>query len=261
MKKVILGFAASALVLGLHVRGNTNSMTPPAGYTGAPGQSNCTSCHAGTVNSGSGSVNLISAPAAYVPGATYTLQLVVNDISQMRFGFELAALTSSNQQAGSFTLINANNTAIQTANRISYVSHRNAGVGNSWTFQWTAPATNVGPVTFYMAGNAANGNSSDRGDLIYTNRVILNPQAISGIVETEKSVSRIYPNPVSSTLNVELPKSHSVKVLDHTGKEVSNLAGITEKEPLDVRNFPNGTYFLQVTGKETRELKRFVVQH
>ncbi|MBC7931811.1 MAG: PQQ-dependent sugar dehydrogenase, partial [Rubrivivax sp.] len=39
--------------------------------------------------------------------------------------------------------------------------------GASWTFRWTAPAEDVGPVTFYAAGNHANGDGNTSGDNIY----------------------------------------------------------------------------------------------
>ncbi|MBI3950760.1 MAG: VCBS repeat-containing protein [Acidobacteria bacterium] len=40
--------------------------------------------------------------------------------------------------------------------------------GNTWTFDWVAPSTNVGDVGFYGAGNASNGNNANTGDKIYT---------------------------------------------------------------------------------------------
>ena len=38
----------------------------------------------------------------------------------------------------------------------------------SWEFQWTAPDADVGPITFYAAGNASNGNFNPIDDYIYT---------------------------------------------------------------------------------------------
>ena len=51
-----------------------------------------------------------------------------------------------------------------------YIKHTLAGTGNSsWKVQWTAPSKAVaGPVTFYAAGNDANGDGSNQGDTIYT---------------------------------------------------------------------------------------------
>jgi len=45
-----------------------------------------------------------------------------------------------------------------------------------YTFSWMPPATNVGPVHFYVAGNAVNNNHmADAGDHVYTNSYILTP--------------------------------------------------------------------------------------
>ena len=44
----------------------------------------------------------------------------------------------------------------------------------SWQYQWTAPAASVASVTFYAAGNAANGTGNTSGDYIYTQSAIVN---------------------------------------------------------------------------------------
>ena len=44
------------------------------------------------------------------------------------------------------------------ATPIEFIQHSLAGNSNSFTFDWTPPATDVGPVRVYAAGNAANGN-------------------------------------------------------------------------------------------------------
>ena len=64
--------------------------------------------------------------------------------------------------AGSFSLISGNakssinSTSISGGTR-SYMNHTssgNSGSGsNTWIFNWTAPSTNVGPVTFYTIVN------------------------------------------------------------------------------------------------------------
>src|SRR5688572_23604393 len=193
MRKFFFGFAAAALVVGLNFRASTNAFTPPIGYTGAPGQATCVSCHSGTLNSGTGSLALLGTPSGgYVPETTYSLQINVNDASKTRFGFEMVALTSANAQAGTFSLMSTNNTALQTSGGKTYVSHKNASsTNNTWTFNWQAPATNVGPVTFYFVGNAANGNNTDTGDNIYSTSVVLNPATTTGIKEENTTTLKL----------------------------------------------------------------------
>src|SRR6185369_438842 len=47
--------------------------------------------------------------------------------------------------------------------------------GASFQFDWIPPSTNVGPITLYVAGNAANGDANLTGDHIYTSSVQLDP--------------------------------------------------------------------------------------
>jgi len=40
-----------------------------------------------------------------------------------------------------------------------------------WTFNWVAPSSDVGRVTFYAAGNQANNNGNETGDQIYVTSI------------------------------------------------------------------------------------------
>jgi hypothetical protein len=263
MKKIFICLAASALIVGLNFRASTSSSTPPPGYSGAPGQTNCTSCHSGTVNSGSGSVTLSGLPSSgYTPGAQYTITINITDASKVRFGFEMVALTTANAQAGTFILVSSNNTSLQLSGGKTYVGHLSANSTKTWTVNWNAPATNVGAVTFYLVGNAANGNSTDTGDNIYSTSVALSPASPTGVKEENTISLNFYPNPATEKLHVDFTeKTTRLKILDLTGREVFSKIPLENSRQLDVSNYPNGTYFLQVEQEKTTQLKRFVVQH
>ena len=72
-------------------------------------------------------------------------------------------------------------TGFKTGLLTVFIQHTSAGTRNglkggaTFQFDWTPPATNAGPVTLFVAGNAANGNGSPTGDLIYTSSVQLSP--------------------------------------------------------------------------------------
>ncbi|PYS98429.1 MAG: hypothetical protein DMF63_16230 [Acidobacteria bacterium] len=147
---------------------------PPAGFTGAPGEETCANCHFGPTTGGTFTV--MQAPANYVPGQSY--QIVVRhenaDVSLHRWGFQLTALAGTSM-AGSFANLGGGLTQIVGGQGgRDYIEHTSAGTFNNqtgsaqWTFNWTAPATNVGPVTFYAAGNQANGDGMAGGDRIIT---------------------------------------------------------------------------------------------
>jgi hypothetical protein len=152
----------------------------PTGRTGAPGESNCTDCHA--ANSGSGQISII-APSNYTPGQTYQIQVqhATADTTRKKWGFELISLAGT-AMAGSYTNTTTN-TRIRAAAPRSYVTHTTAGTypnqlsGAVWTFSWTAPATNVGNVTFYAAGLQGDNDGTEDGDQTYTANVVVQPQA------------------------------------------------------------------------------------
>jgi len=159
-----------------------NSTGPPAGVTGAPGELTCTSCHTGPENTGQFS---IEAPASYVPGQTIsiTVRHTSSDTRSKIWGFQLTALTSSAEKAGSLqnpgSLGVLNNDGPGSARQ--YIQHTlesnfsGQTGGASWTFNWVAPATDVGPVTLYAAGNQGNNNGVNTGDQIYTATATINP--------------------------------------------------------------------------------------
>jgi len=70
--------------------------------------------------------------------------------------------------------------ACGTAAPLEYIEHTLAGAkitpvgaGYSWTFTWTPPSTDDGPVILYAAANAANADLSESGDHIYTTSLAL----------------------------------------------------------------------------------------
>ncbi|MEP6925901.1 MAG: choice-of-anchor V domain-containing protein [Pyrinomonadaceae bacterium] len=174
------GFAIAGFTLNNFFVQTTTAFSsgPPASNTGAPGEATCSNCHIS--NTGNGQFT-ITAPQNYAPGQTYQIVVrhIATDQTRKRWGFQLTAL-ANNTAAGSFANLSGNTQIIAGSNR-SYVEHTATGTfanqlnGAVWTFNWTAPATNVGPVTFYAAGNQANNDGSSNGDQIYLTNVMVPP--------------------------------------------------------------------------------------
>jgi len=88
----------------------------------------------------------------------------------------LTVLTASNTKAGQLQNTSQTNLITNDGPGFSrdYIEHGPGGTfqgqagGASWTFPWVAPATDVGPVTFYVATNMANNNGNSTGDFIFT---------------------------------------------------------------------------------------------
>ena len=148
---------------------------PPDGRTGSPADSlltcNDTGCHNNyALNSGSAAFS-ISAPSSYTLGETLSISISFSNSSTAKHGFELSALDTNNNHVGIFSSVDGDDNT-QTSNG-DYIKHTSAGSsqsGNaSWNVQWTAPTSEVqNPVTFYAAGNEANGDGTNQGDYIYT---------------------------------------------------------------------------------------------
>lgn len=150
------------------------SFDPPDEKTGAPNETTCMDCHVGNDLDASGGSLMLTVPETYIPSEVYTIVVNLSREGQSRWGFEMTALDADGTRAGSFANDDAGNTQLSEANSRQYIQHTSNGTAqgtndeHSWTFQWTAPDADVGPITFYAAGNAANGDFGTAGDYIYT---------------------------------------------------------------------------------------------
>ncbi len=152
------------------------SATPPAGYTGATGGfGTCANagCHNSFgLNSGGGSVTAPGLPVGtYTANTAYNFSIVITHgtADRTRWGFSIKAVnTSTGASVGTFS--DANTNAAPNATELSHLNAPFTGASNTYTFgnlTWTAPATPV-PVTFYIVGNASNGDGSALLDYIYS---------------------------------------------------------------------------------------------
>jgi uncharacterized protein (TIGR03437 family) len=245
----------------------SNQDGPLPRHTGGPfpGEQTCaiTDCHIGIpVNSGGGRVTMTidGLPVeqyGYLPGETVPVVVRVEDPAQVRWGFELSArLADGCSQAGSFaTSPNESEAAVQiyTTNSmdnipecppaplqfpIHWVPKTGPG-GASYEFNWTAPATAAGPVTFAAAGNAANGNQEPTGDHIYTTSAVVQPAAVepapkpsigSGAVVVATGtpvVANVSPNAILTIFGQEFAPAGTLVVnpeVDGQGKVSTRLA-------------------------------------
>jgi len=152
---------------------------PPPAHTGGFGEPTCRACHSDAgLNEPGGTLTLSGAPASYEPGKTYQLDVVLRRAGMLRAGFQLAARfaegAATGAQAGTFAPADARSIVTwDTLTQVSYIEHNLAGTAlagdaGHWIVRWTAPATARGPVSFNVAGNAANDDDSPLGDFIYT---------------------------------------------------------------------------------------------
>lgn len=149
----------------------------PEGGTGAPGEETCEICHNSfPLNSGVGQVS-IAAPETYQPGQTYQITVTSSssDPNVKIWGFLLTTLNGENQPAGNLVSTSTNTlfeTGVGSFPNRQYIRFANGFpdvIGTvSWVFDWTAPATADGPITFYSSFIDGNFDGTDLGDYIYT---------------------------------------------------------------------------------------------
>jgi uncharacterized protein (TIGR03437 family) len=199
---VFLFFCALFVAFGLKgARVNANVSGAPPSRTGAPGELTCAiaACHIGSaVNTDGSEFTINGFPSNYTPGQEYDITITLSRSGRQRFGFQATVIDDMGREAGTLTATDNNRTQVFPGvvgpNLRRYISHTlNGSSGSnqiSWTFRWRAPATDVGRITIYAAGNAANNNgSADSGDLIYTRSVSAQPQVAIPAVATVSAAS------------------------------------------------------------------------
>ncbi len=167
---------AGVLLAGLAPVVPALSGGPPDGHTWAPTKPRedcCCSCHDYARNTGPGVMEIRGVPSRYTPGARYLLLVVVEMAGQQRWGFELSVRDADLGQAGD--LLPRDETVQRSAtDGIQFAKHAAGalwGPSGRWNLTWVAPSAGTGRVTFYGAGNAANGDGDWTDDWIYTTSV------------------------------------------------------------------------------------------
>jgi uncharacterized protein (TIGR03437 family) len=181
----------------------------PVGHTGAFGQPSCdqAGCHRRGDLDRELSVRVDVGP--YVPGATQRVRVIMESQASS-WGFQLTArrAADTNQPAGRFASVNQ---FVEVrcptgqfapaggcgAGTVEYVTHSSEGsrpAGQSpqriFSFDWTAPASDVGDVVFAVAGVAADGDGGINNDVTATaTRVSLYAPTHSPTLDTGGVVS------------------------------------------------------------------------
>lgn len=248
-----------------------------AGYTGSPGENYCTQCHSDfPINSGGGSayINVNVTGGSYVPGQTYQVSVTVTHTGLGLFGLGVEALLNSNNtNAGTFVITNSTETQIKVANTKNNVVHKlNGGLASNtktFNFNWTAPATDLGAVTFYVSGLASNNDGGTSGDYVY-DATLLIQSPTSGIESNSTTQDfNIYYNNVNHNIHISLINNENNKVMgtiyNIKGQKVSELFSETMIGSIE-RNFPiseklqNGIYIIQIKQGNNIINKKFFIE-
>ena len=286
MKKVVLLLTAIAATFIILTAG-TNTDNGKAGYTNSPGEGNCTTsgCHTSfAVNTGGGSISISSTNMPMMPtlmydtGVTYHMTVTVARSGNSLFGFCVEALDTTGNNAGTLVITNSAKTQIKTriinsVVRRSVVQQLNGGasVGSmAFNFDWTSPSTNIGNVSFYFAGVAANGSGTSLGDYVYYSNQVVTFNIVSGIsnLNSANKIS-VFPIPVQDHFNVNYQTKAigtvKIKLITMQGSLAAELFNKIEVSGEHTENFylPSnlsaGNYILTIESSEGISAQKILI--
>jgi len=241
---------------------------PIAGRTGAPNDicndltCNVTPCHDSYgLNTGKALFS-ITAPSTYEKGKTTNIVVKFVNSNTSLHGFEITAIDTTNTKVGTFT--STDDTTQTESYRNQYAAHTTIGTAeSSWTIQWSAPSENVsGPITFYAAGNEANGNSLSSGDYIYTDTA-----TISLATECVPSTLKIKPKKVvqkrgkSAVVTVTVKGENNEPCANHTVYASSANKKVTINESTETNENGKAKFTVTAGNEKGKDVITFSTQN
>jgi len=276
MKKRILffgGVAILALSLSSYSDGPGNHASLNCTAGGGPGNCAGSGCHSpNTTNTTTQLVvsNTMGGPeiTKYTPGATYYVALTgTNSASLPGYGFQVAAVTAGNIQAGSFiigSITDQHTTSFIGAGSVQLIENKRiipytSGPGVYETdFQWTAPVAGKGTVTLYSILLAADGDGTEAGDQANAaTPVAIDEAGASDVNEVGNDFAiTAYPNPVRDKLQLKMTGAsngiYTLSVYDMTGKQIArNILPVSSRDikiDINANDWATGIYQLQIIG-------------
>lgn len=244
------------------------------GNTGAPGDETlsngqprtCISCHGGSsigvdlgieIRNQDGSVLENN---EYIPGTTYDMSVTLATTagSPVEYGFQMVALTDSDEQEVNTWANTSSNTEIAFASNTgrTYVEQSVPSSSNTFTMEWTAPAAGSGGVTFYSCGNGVNNNNTTSGDGADCSTLSLAEAQTNSLVNlnTDAIQLELSPNPavdyLQVAINTQLQDNFELNILNMSGQKIHTqtwIANTADMVDISIIDFPAGIYFVQLT--------------
>jgi len=235
----------------------------PGGKTGSiTDVSNCTQCHSGTATKITEWITTNIPETGYIPGETYNITATGTHDGVVKFGFEITAEDNSGVKKGLFIITNSTQTKLINSNKA--VTHKSGGNtpdnnSKSWNMDWQAPDPESGDITFYAAFNAANGNGTTSGDVIYKTSLAVIENTSSGI-DANKPDSKELTVYQSSDLNTLILKysdkslpTLNIRIIDLNGKLLiskSKTKSANDDIYLNINELKTDIYIIQLETKE-----------
>lgn len=310
IRKMKLVFGLCAIAAGYIVINGYNAGPASAGAydcsgaeTGLGNPTGCNvggSCHSSSATSGIAvtlEFDSAGTPTThYVGGRSYTVTITgTNNTSNNlpRFGLQIGCIKSSTPsasptQAGTWKAPYPTNThyaapftkyflvgVVEHSTRLTPFSGTGGnGTVYKETFNWTAPLSGTGTISFWGALNVVNNNASaDAGDLWNTTHIIVDEWPPNGIASIENNSfdMGIFPNPANEHATVEysLKETSDVQadLYNICGRKVCTLFNGTQSAGAHTQliniadlNLKSGIYMVAIYDGTKSSTKKLIVQ-
>jgi hypothetical protein len=273
MKKVLYIFCAVTAVFLFTNNAGGPIIRQQKGYTGAPGDqpNTCATCHNSGTFAATATLQVFDAAGTtavtkYALGQTYTLRLTISATgTPSAYGFQMIDIRkkdSTNVKGFLDKSMQAADIGIDTLTATGrvYAEHNAKLTSNVINVKWKAPATDLGNIVFYAAGNAVNSGGSSAGDNGTTSVSVQLPSPISsGVSELAEGVQiQLSPNPTPSVVSVfldsKMSKPLKIQVTDMAGRIVLsqnwNVTVGQNQRSLDMVTFAKGAYMVQIVDNQ-----------
>jgi hypothetical protein len=222
---------------------------PNAGYSGSPLDGNdCTDCHPpGPATQADNLIVIDVGLNGYIPGQTYPLTVICDDIVAEKYGFQITSETAS-AKVGTWIITDAARTQLKSGTAVTHTSTGTLpnGTPNTWSMEWTAPAAGTGAVSFYVAINKTNNSGTNSGDQIYVASLTVAESGVGIAENLDQKLGTLYPNPATDIVHLNVPASAEVSVFDNTGRQVITMNVDQAVNKIDVSGLQQGIYFVQI---------------
>jgi hypothetical protein len=249
MKKQLIAFIGLTFTFLLGVSQLVSNPTgAPRAASGGPSEGGVTcsqgGCHFGTSTDVSNIITTDIPVGGYTPGTTYNITVTVSGSGQK--GLMVSAQNASGNFLGSF-ISGPGSKVVFT----DYITHTNSKSTSPavWNFQWIAPATGTGAVTFYGAFAITRNTTQKQSITVQEN---LNTSISESIADFKLAV---FPNPVSDFLtisfNLKQTENTTIRLVSMDGKEsITLLKGLLysgqHENKFDVTSVKQGLYLLNI---------------
>ncbi len=233
----------------------------PGGRTGSPGDNsnNCTGCHTGSPQQVSEWITTDIPQGGYLEDQTYTITLTATDANAQKFGFELTVEDVNGNKTGLLSITNSTETKlVNNNNAVTHTAEGNTPENNTkvWSTEWTAPEESTGDVFFYAAVNAADGDGTSSGDLIYLTNAAISPN-LTTTKTNKKNVFSLFPNPSTGIINIsmtEICQKSEIVIYNSFGQKIMKLRPENEITTIDFSGLAKGMYFVRTSEAVSEKL-------